>query len=304
MGQEKSKALKENGDVEITTMEYGKIVLQLGGKYDYPKIPKDKEVDIKYQSITENIKLTEEQKIEFQLMPIKFKWKLICKLEDYLQRNPKRLSEKILESDIILARISENPSLIQLSRLRVFLMNSPPIELENFFVKNGHEILLNLLEIAEVCSRTTKNYAKNLEILRIFQILINVPMKIPIILQLPNVLNIIFFNFNFIHVEITTIVLEILGELLWNSNEAIHLILSSLTTFKLENDFKHRFEPFFKILEESKNILMLENIIVFINTLINSNCEEVDRKLIKSELLGYGIHHIFEVIIILIRIKL
>ena len=106
---------------------------------------------------------------------------------------------------------------------------------------------------------------------------------------------IILENFHYIHIELTSRILEILNEFLWNTREAINLILEAINFFKEVNKCDIRFGPFLKILKESGNLIFIENVIIFLNSLINS-CESIDERLsLKSELIDCGILNIFEV---------
>ena len=111
-------------------------------------------------------------------------------------------------------------------------------------------------------------------------------------------------NFHFIHVELSSRVLELINEFLWNSNEVIDVILDSFNHFKAEKSFSYRFEPFLKIIRESGNIIFIENVIAFLNALINFSQNSEERAILKSELIGCGIKNDFMVFFFLLKINI
>ena len=120
------------------------------------------------------------------------------------------------------------------------------------------------------------------------------------ILKVSNSVTYIIFNIHPNHADLTCLALEIVGELLWNSNVAFELLLNSLNKLKTEKNYNFKFYPFLHILRHSNNVIMIENTIMFLNIIVASNVDARWRIIIKSELLACGIRESIEVFIIII----
>jgi len=70
--------------------------------------------------------------------------------------------------------------------------------------------------------------------------------------------------------------------------------LEAISFYKTEFGYKLRFEPFIRILEEVKNVVLLETITMFINTLIESPSQEDKRGAIRSEFTMCEIRNIYK----------
>lgn len=110
---------------------------------------------------------------------------------------------------------------------------------------------------------------------------------------MPKALDSIMFNIHGIHADLTGSCLEILSEIIWNSDIGLNFVLNSLNNLKKEKNFSYRFFPFFEILKNSKNIIMIENVLAFLNSLVSSPEIEADRAILKTELISCGIRDIF-----------
>ena len=71
----------------------------------------------------------------------------------------------------------------------------------------------------------------------------------------------------------------------------------SINCYKTEKKLKYPFQIFIDLLENEKNIVMVENMLTFINTLIHSPLQEETRMSIRSQLVSCGIKQINEVFI-------
>ena len=69
-------------------------------------------------------------------------------------------------------KLKENPTLIEFQKLERFFFQASSADFNTFYIFEGAYLVVNFLEIAEISSRNTKNYAKNIEILKIIQLLI------------------------------------------------------------------------------------------------------------------------------------
>ena len=138
--------------------------------------------------------------------------------------------------------------------------------------------------------------------MKIYSILINNDTILEYLQHIENFTNIIFSCYNSEIVEITNSILDIMNALCWVSIEGYNLVISALVSFKNKNKCKYKFEPFTETLKLSKNIIMIENIGTFINTLIESHIEDNKRVLTRAEFLSAGIKEIYEVFFIIIFI--
>ena len=105
------------------------------------------------------------------------------------------------EAENLLKKLKESPTLVEMQRLHRWILKADLTELKSFFIYNGGYFLLNLMEIAQVCSLKTKFYAKQLEIFKIIQSIIELNeesfskfMNIPRLIIL-NTLILIIFRF-------------------------------------------------------------------------------------------------------------
>ena len=157
-------------------------------------------------------------------------------------------------------------------------------------------VLLSLLETEEVCSRQTKNYSKQLEILKIIDFLTKNVRAIDKLIKNAMGVSILFLNYQPIHVDLTSTLLDILSTILWNSSDdGLNLVLDAIGKYRREKGYQQRFEPFVATLNESQNIIIIENTLAFILTLISSPIESAKRTALKSEFQDCGIDASLEV---------
>ena len=76
--------------------------------------------------------------------------------------------------------------------------------------------------------------------------------------------------FHLFNKEVSVLVLEILTNLSWISERGTLIVLKSLENFKERKNFNYLFEPFIRILEENKSLIMIANICTFIKTLVEA----------------------------------
>jgi hypothetical protein len=71
------------------------------------------------------------------------------------------------------------------------------------------------------------------------------------IAKVPNAFKIIFFNFHPVHIETTSLVLEMFGGTLgylWLNDSYIEYVQEAFSKYKVEYNFKYRFEPIVRTL--------------------------------------------------------
>ena len=256
----------------------------------YPQAPKPEEIKRQLMEILKHIEIDAKQKDQvLKLKPI-LQWELICRHNNFLKNNEETI-DKVSKSEaqLFVEKLKNSPSVITIQNLRRWLMKASMADLHSFFLFDGVNVLLQMMQVAELCSRTTKSYAKQLEILRVIRLLCKQKEGIQEILKVSNAVTYVLFNIHPNHVDLTCLIFEVIGELLWSSNVALELFLCSLTKLKAEKSHSFRFYPFLYILKQSNNVIMVENTVMFLNTLVASNVDSKWKVIIKSELLACGI---------------
>lgn len=256
-----------------------------------PPAPKPDEIKRQLLAILKKIDIDSKQKEQvLKLKPI-LQWKLICRHNDFLIKNNEEMIEKVSKSEAqsFVEKLQNNPSVLTIQNLKRWLSKAKPADLRSFFLFDGVSLLLQILQVAELCSRNTKSYAKPLEILRVVQLIAKEKQGVHEILKVSNALTYILFNIHPNHVDLTCLVLEIIGELLWASNVAFELLMNSLNKLKVEKNYKYKFFPLLHILKHSNNAVLVENTVMFLNILVEANVDEKWRLMLKSELLACGV---------------
>jgi hypothetical protein len=272
-----------------------------------PKRPKDDEVKKQLEEILKDIDISPAQLEEIHQLPIKTKWNLVCQHRDYMRQHGddvKQIAKQQAsssepttnEGQLRAESLRDNPTLVQLQNMRRWIQKSEPIQLKSFFIFNGMLYLINVLSVAETCSRNTRNFAKQLEILRIIELLCLSDIGMNELMRIKDSISILMLNFHLNHADLTCHLLEILCRLLWQTEEAFALILEALFKLKEEKGLRSRFELVLQVLAESPNVILIEKTIAFINTFVSSIVDPKNAHLIKSEFVSSGILHSFEVI--------
>ena len=273
------------------------ITFKLYDDFPYPKKLKNVDIETQFQEILKKCILTNEQKEQLNSMTFDVKWKLICKhrfmiltgLCDYRQAR-KSISMYYAES------IKNSNSMIDLDRFFAWMLKeAKEPDINSFLNYGGLDILIDLLVKAEICSRSTKNYTKQILILKILNYLCRFPQIVDKLTYMSGSAGKIFLNFNLHNWEISKYALQLLNDYTWKSEKGQKDALEALNLYKAEHNLKYRFEPFMEILSVSKNIIMLESVLAFINALIESPEEDEKRALLRSEVQACGIKTIIGV---------
>ena len=135
-----------------------------------------------------------------------------------------------------------------------------------------------------------------MEIVKLIEIIVKMPHGALEILKVRDSFDLLILNLHWINIDLTALSLEIIAHILWNSNEGQEYLLEALNKFKIDKKLKNRFDVFLLMLNKTKNIIMIENILCFLNSMISSCTNEDKRLVLKSELLSSGMNTIFEVI--------
>ena len=96
------------------------------------------------------------------------------------------------------------------------------------------------------------------------------------------------------HPDLTSISLEILNTILWESNHSVDLILESLNKIKNERNWECRLMPLIKTLDKSQNVLIIRNVLTFINSFIAADPNEQKRIELRAEFIGSGLKLILQ----------
>jgi hypothetical protein len=67
------------------------------------------------------------------------------------------------------------------------------------------------------------------------------------------------------------LVLELLSAISWHSEDGFDVTLKSLESFRERKKFRYFFEPFLRVLEESKNIILIGTVCSFLNSIIEAS---------------------------------
>ena len=263
---------------------------------NYPKKPKDDEVKVQFQQMIKDLQLTEAQEDELKLLPYSVKWKLICKHKENVEKYNSYECSGEEKAQEFIEKIKCNPSLLELKNLHQWLKGAPQEDISTFLVYEGIYLLLNLLEVSELCSRSTRNYAKPLEILKILELLCKDQEGFQHLIKIPKVLDVILFNLHPIHVDLSSTAMEILSDVIWNCQEGLGAVLEALNHYKAEKGYPYRFYPFLDVLNNSENAILVENTLAFINSLVSCPEEESERALLRAELIGSSVLDSFDAI--------
>lgn len=143
------------------------------------------------------------------------------------------------------------------------------------------------MEQYEINARTTKNYLVCVAFLKFIYFLLQTDDGPEELAKVPNAFKIIFFNFHPIHIETTSLVMEIFGGTLgyiWLNDNYVEYILDSFSKYKAEYGFKYRFEPLLKTLYKTDNLMMVLSLLSFLRNLLSSILDKTKRNLLLSEL--------------------
>lgn len=274
------------------------IHFKINDDFPYPRKPKAKDLEIQFSEILKNCILTEEQLKDVSTLKEETKWKLICKHRYFLLTAKNKIQENQknkTKAQTYCENLKTSESISDIDKFYEWLtQEAQESDINDLILNDGLNILINILSRSETCSRATQNFSKQLIILQILSFLSNYQQIINALIQIPKSISIIFLNFNKTQLALNKHVIQILTNVSWNSKTGPKLVLDALGFYKQEFGYKLRFEPFIRILEEAKNVVFLEMIIMFINTLVESPPDEDKREAIRSEFTTCNIRTIFK----------
>ena len=276
-----------------------KMLWKMAAMQDAGAIPPMEELDQELTEMFKTVLLTEDRKNLVRNLDPKSKWKLIKNHKKFLENNKDVIrlanSKEIMN---VVGRIKSKASLVDLQEIKRWLLKATEFQVKSFCIYDGVKFLFQRLSEAEMVSRSNKNYKKQIEILKLLELLSKLENGVQETLKCKNAIYYLLLNLHPYNVEITSITLEILDNVIWESNVAIDLVLDGLTKIKNERNFQYRFFPLITILKKSKNVIIVNNVLTFINDFISAPTEEEKRMGIRSEFLSCGITESFAVSLI------
>ena len=276
-----------------------KMLWKMAAMQDAGAIPPIEELEQELTEMFKTVLLTEDRKNLVRNLDPKSKWKLIKNHKKFLENNKDVIrlanSKEIMN---VVGRIKSKASLVDLQEIKRWLLKATEFQVKSFCIYDGVKFLFQRLSEAEMVSRSNKNYKKQIEILKLLELLSKLENGVQETLKCKNAIYYLLLNLHPYNVEITSITLEIVDNVIWESNVAIDLVLDGLTKIKNERNFQYRFFPLITILKKSKNVIIVNNVLTFINDFISAPTEEEKRMGIRSEFLSCGITESFAVSLI------
>ena len=196
------------------------------------------------------------------------KWNIILRHKYYQQQQIHKKQLRVDHIRQIFTLIEKQPHVYEIKRLRVWLDTCDREDLEMFIKQDYLQKLLNLLHGFEKLARKSKNYGIQLEILRIFELVVKNQLGLHALTMLQESATIILFNFTEFHSELNCLILTILVQLLWQSDLEFYVMVEAINKYKQEKFKDYRFQMFIDILKTNKNLILLENVIIFVLILV------------------------------------
>ena len=269
--------------------------------FPYPPMPPKENVETELNEIISQVVLDPEKENLIRQQAPDIKWKIICRHKAALEQKMETIAKQpVVKSpvQIFIEKVHDNPSIGNLDDLRVWLeekANSDDIH--SFLIFEGLKTLLDILEMAEINCRITRNCHKQIIVLKILENLCNNNNQIvDKLIAYENGCNIIVMNFNTEYPELCNSVFEIFNIICWSPNTLGHTqVINAFNHLKSNKKLKYPFQPFIDLMQNEKNIVLIENAIAFINTLIESSVDEEERKNIRFQFNSCNLKHIYDV---------
>lgn len=275
------------------------IVVENLDNFPYPPLPPKENVLAELYDILSQLNLEPEKEKLILNQPTEIQWKVICRHKQVLEDNIESINKAARSPvQIFIDKILENPSITNLEELRIWLEEKAnDDDLSSFMAFDGLKILLQILENAEMSSKKTKKYHRQIVVLKILENLVNNNNQvIEKILALDNGLTSIIINFNKDSPELCNSVFEILNSICWSSNADGHTpIINAFNYLKTVRKYRYPFQPLIELLQEEKNIVLIENAVAFINTIIESALDEEERRNIRFQFYSCNLKQIYDV---------
>ncbi|CAK69687.1 unnamed protein product (macronuclear) [Paramecium tetraurelia] len=257
-------------------------------------------IDLEHQisDLIKELKVEPKLLQQFQSTPQNFKCLI---LNEYKSITGKNLLQNLPKDYVNYFKSKlANPTLQDLEQLRRHLKNlqiyDQQDQLEQF--NDGINLLLEKLfrfykqSQQLIDKKNPPCYLYQIQILNILEMLLKIEKYQQELLHIPDSMDIILKNLHPIHVELTTIVLEIASNLCRQTDEGYYLVLKSLN--KLCPDSELTF--FLNTLKKCKNVFMISSICSFVITLIESPTQDMEKKRMRQQLITSGIVDVYKII--------
>lgn len=266
----------------------------------FPPMPSKQLVEKELNEILSQLILEPEKEKLIRQQPLEIQWKVICRHKQILEEKKEQMNKAPASSPIqqMIEKIASNPSISNLDELRIwFEEKASADEITAFLAYDGVKALLDILENAEVNSRITKNFNKQRILLKTFENIVSNQNEVTQkLLKNENGCNTIILNLNRECSELCNSVFEIFNLFCWSSNIDGHTpVINAFNHLKTSKHFKYPFQPLIEILQNEKNILVIENAIFFINSLIESCVDEEERRNMRFQFNSCNLKQIYDV---------
>jgi len=266
----------------------------------YPQMPSKEIVESELNEILAQLIVEPDKEQLIRNQPLEIQWKVICRHKEVLEQKQETIKKAASSPvQVFLERINENPSITNLEELRSWLEEKAKTEdISSFLAFDGLKILLEILETAEMNSKMTKNYHKQIVVLKILEnMLTNTNQVINKLLENEKGCQSIVLNYNQASPEVCTSVFEIFNTICWSSHtEGHNIVIKAFNHLKFIRKYKYPFQPLIDLLQSDKNIILIENTIAFINSMIESSVDEEERRNIRFQFISCNLKQIYEVI--------
>lgn len=273
-----------------------KLLLLLARKDDISNMPSEEELNKELVEMFKIVLLTEDRKEQIRQLDLKSKWKLVKNHKKFMDSNKEAL--KMSSSKEIMAvvnKIKQKASLFDIQEIKRWILKATEFQVRCFCIYDGVKYLFQRLSEAEMISRTNKSFLKQIEILKLLELISKLENGVEETLKCKNSLYYLLLNLHPYNVELTSITIEILDNIVWESNLAIDLLLDSLTKIKNERNYQNRFYPFLQCIMNAKSLMVINAVTLFINDFISAPNDEKKRFEMRSEVINCGIMEAYEV---------
>ena len=273
------------------------ISFEIYDDFPYPANNNPKLLNFQFDEIIKNCLLTEDQQENIKKIGSDLKWKLICKHRYYLLTNQDSLSPSKSITSFFTKRLENEDSLILLDKFWSWLKQSAKErQIESLIRNDILQMLFNLLDKCNEICLVTKSFHKQTLLLRIIDHLCKHNFALEKCIQMSDSGLILLRNLDFENWENSKLILNLLNDFCWKSDKGHFNVTKSLENLACEKQLKSKFEEFFKVLSENANVILLESVLAFMNSLVDSGEHEKVRIFVRSEMMSSGINKIFEVI--------
>lgn len=264
------------------------------------EIPSVEELEKEINQMFKEQLLNEDRRKQIMEMAPYVQWRLIRNHKKMMETMANEIrSMNIKEIQDLVDNLKEKLDIPELfdviNNLKRWFLNASQFQVKSFCMYDGVKYLFSRLAEAEIQSRLNHSFRMEIEILKFLHVISKVEGGVLEILKVKNSLYLLLIILHPFNPDVTCLSLEILMTILWESSSSLDTLLDGLNQMKEEKSWQFRFYPFIKILENSNNIVIIKNVLCFINTLVSCDKNENKRLEIKAELINSGLKNTLEV---------